>query len=131
MATLVQWHRSQKLGRKQLLPWVMAFFLLAGCTNADLARFLITPTAPAATGATTIDPTMASRNRLLVQGADGNLFTINPDGTDRFDLTTDASRNRTYSQATWSTTGAQIGWARVDETTAGFRSALMAVRVMK
>jgi|688.fasta_scaffold168163_3 TolB protein len=128
MATLVQWHRSQKLGRKQLLPWVMAFFLLAGCTNADLARFLITPTAPAATGATTIDPTMASRNRLLVQGADGNLFTINPDGTDRFDLTTDASRNRTYSQATWSTTGAQIGWARVDETTAGFRSALITSR---
>jgi len=121
-------HRSQKLIRKQLLPLLLTLFLLVGCTNADLARFLITPAAPATNQANTIDSTFVSTNRLLVQAVDGNLFTINPDGTDRFDLTTDASRTRTYSQATWSTSGERIGWTRVDETTAGYRSALITSR---
>ncbi|MCE7988822.1 MAG: hypothetical protein DYG89_47310 [Caldilinea sp. CFX5] len=128
MATLIQRNRNQKFSRKQLLLWLIALLLLTGCTNADLARFFVTPVAPAANGATTMDPTPASRNRLLVQGVDGNLFTINPDGTERLDLTTDASRNRTYSQATWSTTGARIGWTRVDESAAGYRSALITSR---
>jgi hypothetical protein len=37
-----------------------------------------------------LDLAQASVNRLLVLTADGNVFTINPDGTTRLDLTTDA-----------------------------------------
>jgi TolB protein len=106
----------------------MTFFLLTGCTNADLARLRITPAAPTATAANPIDPARTGGNRLLVQGTDGNLFTINPDGSDRLDLTTDASRTRTYSQATWSPSSERIGWTRVEESTAGFRSALITSR---
>lgn len=127
-ARFVKWHRSQKFPRQQLLSLLTALFLLVGCTNADLTRFLVTPVAPTTPPADRIDSVVASHNRLLVQGADGNLFTINPDGSDRFDLTTDASRTRTYSQATWSTSGERIGWTRVDETTAGFRSVLITSR---
>lgn len=121
-------NRSQKIAGKQLLPLLIALFLLVGCSNADLARFLITPAAPTAATSTTMDPALASRNRLLVEGIDGNLFTINPDGTARLDLTTDASRTRTYSQATWSTTGERLGWVRFEATTAGGRSALITSR---
>ncbi|MBX3014019.1 MAG: PD40 domain-containing protein [Caldilineaceae bacterium] len=77
------------------------------------------PTAP------TLDPTLARSNRLLVQGVDGNLFTISPDGTQRLDLTTDASRTRTYGQATWSTSGARIGWTQLEQTINGLQSALV------
>lgn len=127
MRCFAQQNRSQELTKPQLLSCLLLLFLLTGCTNADLTRFLITP-APIANGADAIDPALASTNRLLVQAVDGNLFTINPDGTERFDLTSDASRSRTYSQATWSTSGERIGWTRVDETTAGFRSALITSR---
>ncbi len=128
LARLRRHHPSPKFTSQQLLSLLMALFLLVGCTNADLARFLVTPVAPTATAANTIDPAHTGSNRLLVQGSDGNLFTINPDGSDRLALTTDASRSRTYSQATWSTTGERIGWTRVDETTTGYRSALITSR---
>ncbi len=64
-----------------------------------------------------LDLTEASRNRLLVVGVDGNLFTIAPDGSGRFALTTDAGPQHTYTQPTWSATGKRIAWtaiARVD-----------------
>ena len=125
-------HSSPKLGRKQLLPCLMLFFWLSSCTNADVVRFLSTPiaSAPTTEGATadTIDPALASSNRLLVEGADGNLFTIDPTGADRFDLTTDASRNRSYAQATWSSSGERIGWTRVEQSGGKLESALITSR---
>ncbi len=66
---------------------------------------------------TALDLTEASRNRLLVLGVDGNLFTVAPDGSGRFALTTDAGPQHTYTQPTWSATGKRIAWtaiARVD-----------------
>lgn len=65
----------------------------------------------------TLDLTEASRNRLLVLGVDGNLFTVTPDGSGRFALTSDAGAQHTYTQPTWSATGKRIAWtaiARID-----------------
>jgi len=122
-----------KARRKQLLPCLILLFLLSGCTNADVVRFLATPIsstsielAPITDSA--IDPALASSNRLLVQGADGNLFTIDPAGMDRFDLTTDASRNRSYTQATWSSSGERIGWTLVQQSGGALESALITSR---
>lgn len=42
-------------------------------------------------------------NRLLVQGIDGNIYTINPDGTDRLALTEDASSSATHLVIFWAT----------------------------
>ncbi|MEZ4730814.1 MAG: hypothetical protein R3E79_27130 [Caldilineaceae bacterium] len=111
---------------RRLIACLILLSLLSGCTNADLVRFLATPIAPAP--ANTIDPALASRNRLLVQGADGNLFTISPDGTTRFDLTTDAGRTRAYTQATWSSSGERIGWTVLEQTAAGLQSTLITSR---
>jgi len=118
----------QKWGRKQFLLSLVALFALSGCTTQDIARLLATPRAPTPATATTIDPTLASSNRLLVQGLDGNLFTINPDGTERFALTTDAGNTRVYNQATWSSSGERIGWTRLEQKTAGVQSALVTSR---
>lgn len=65
-------------------------------------------------------PPASPENQLLVTGADGNLFLIDPDTGERFALTTDASPRRQYLQPTWSPDGAQIAWTRID----GGRSAL-------
>lgn len=133
---VVSAHSSPKPKRKQLLPCLMLLFLLSGCTNAEVVRFLSAPIASAPnTGNTTnqstlgtIDLALASSNRLLVEGDDGNLFTIDPTGADRFDLTTDASRNRSYAQATWSSSGERIGWTLVQQSGGTLESALLTSR---
>lgn len=53
-------------------------------------------------------------NRVLIAGADGNLFLAAPDGSERFALTTDASNSRRYVQPTWAPDGERIAWARLD-----------------
>jgi len=111
---------------RRLIACLILLSLLNGCTSADLARLLATPIAPAP--ANSLDPALASRNRLLVQSADGNLFTISPDGTARFNLTTDAGRNRAYTQATWSSSGERIGWTVLEQTAAGLQSTLVTSR---
>lgn len=111
---------------QRLLACLILICLLSGCTSADLVRILATPTAPAA--ANTLDPQVTGSNRLLVNGADGNLFTMNPDGTDRLDLTTDAGSNRSYMQATWSALGERIGWTRLEQTADGLQSTLITSR---
>jgi TolB protein len=67
--------------------------------------------APTVSPLTLDDP---ATNRLLVQGMDGNLFTIDPDGRNRLNLTNDADSNRVYSQATWSPDGTQIAYTQFD-----------------
>lgn len=104
--------------------WLSAvMMLIAGCNPARLAQqyrgLAIQPssTAPADTG-----------NRLLVQGFDGNVFTIEPDGTARFPITNDASPTRQYQQPTWSPDASQIALARTDAVRQQVASALITVR---
>jgi TolB protein len=133
---VVSAYRSAKGLGKQLFPCMVLLLLLGGCTNADVARFLSTPitSAPNTDSTTnqsnlgTIDPALASSNRLLVEGDDGNLFTIDPTGAARFDLTTDASRSRSYTQATWSSSGERIGWTLVEQSGGTLESALLTSR---
>lgn len=54
-----------------------------------------------------------SINRLVVQGSDGNIYTVNPDGSERAALTDDASRTHIYQQPTWSPSGDRIAWAEI------------------
>lgn len=121
-------NRIQKLTRKQLWMALITLLLLSSCTSADLARFLATPIAPTVNTANATAPRITGGNRLLVLGNDGNLFTVNPDGTARVALTTDASRTRSYAQATWSASGAKIGWTRVDQNAVGLTSTLLTSR---
>lgn len=121
-------NRIQKFTRKQLWVALITLLLLSSCTSADLARFLATPIAPTLNTANATLPRATGGNRLLVLGRDGNLFTVNPDGTVRVDLTSDASRTRTYAQATWSASGEKIGWTRVDQNATGLTSVLLTSR---
>jgi TolB protein len=64
-------------------------------------------------------------NRLLVQDTDGNLYTILPDGSGRFALTTDASARHQYVQPTWSPDGMRISWTELDTRSGELSSALV------
>jgi TolB protein len=73
---------------------------------------------------------MASRaavavNRIVVQGADGNLYTIRPDGTDRVALTEDGTETLVYRQPTWSPDADRIAWVEITGSEAGLSSALV------
>ena len=144
--------RSAKAGRQSQLALIMhsltsritflpllLVLLLSGCIAAPAVQLLakqaselaqqrrsanLSTTPEVESTAATLDLAEASRNRLLVLGVDGNLFTVEPDGSGRFALTTDAGPRRTYTQPTWSATGKRIAWtaiARVD----GVRGALI------
>ncbi len=113
---------------RRLLSLFPLLLLLSGCTVSDIARLLATPHRQAPMASSTIDPAVASSNRLLVHGLDGNLFTISPDGTAPFALTTDAGRNRTYTQATWSSSGERIGWVGLEQSADGLQSTLTTSR---
>ena len=126
---LVRQNRIQKFVGKQLCAVVATLLLLSGCTSADLARLLATPVAPVPSNANATVPPPTGGNRLLVLGADGNLFTVNPDGTARLPLTTDASRTRSYAQATWSPSGEKIGWTMVEQKGATLTSTLLTSRI--
>lgn len=104
---------------------------LSGCTALPLAEIAIqqasiqlqsqrhsTPVAVEANESVSPPPdlTIASTNRLLVVGVDGNLFTIAPTGGERFYLTSDANSQRLYTQPTWSTTGERIAWGAISRS---------------
>ncbi len=106
-------------------------FVLSGCVSAIpiLSRAARVPvSAPAVTSAEKSTPFSReelSSNRLLILGGDGNLSTVDPDGSNRFNLTTDASAGRLYNQPTWSTDGSRIAYTEVD---ARGRSSLVTVK---
>lgn len=100
-----------------LLPLLI---ILAGCGGtvrmaASVASTQIVAQLPApASTSVSLSPEAARRDRLLVTGRDGNLFTISPTGQQRLALTDDASRARIYSQPTWSGDGSRIAYVQVD-----------------
>ena len=102
---------------KRLLPLLSLFAILlttAGC-SAEAVRSQagrIVAQARLANDAAAIPDSPG--NRVLVAGADGNLFLVAPDGSERFALTTDASGSRRYLQPTWAPDGQRIAWARLD-----------------
>lgn len=111
-----------------LRRWLSGLLLLltlflAGCTNPEFMAQMeqIAAQNQAVLEAQGVDPT----NRLLVQGVDGNLFTVRPDGSDRVAITNDASSLRQYVQPTWSPTGNKIAWAEIDSQDTEIKSALV------
>ena len=105
----------------------LGLLVLSGCTAQDFVIKTPTPSAanstanraatPEATKSTAPAPsqTAAGANRLLVISEEGNLFTVNPEGGERLDLTKDAGLTLTYLQPTWSPTGDQIGWTQIEK----------------
>lgn len=55
----------------------------------------------------------ATENRILVVGLDGNITTMNADGSNRFNLTSDASSRKQYVQPTWSPDGRVVAWTEI------------------
>lgn len=106
-----------------LLSLLLLPVMLSGCSPAAMNQFnRFAIVAPPATAPTAPD------NRLLVQGLDGNLFTIRPDGSGRFPITTDAGPNRNYQQPTWGPTGDRIAWAQITLNDAVRESAIVTSR---
>ncbi|MCX6046861.1 MAG: hypothetical protein NT075_17295 [Chloroflexi bacterium] len=106
---------------------------VSGCTAQnfvikDPGQAASTPAATPQSAQTKIDLTQAGVNRLLVVGEDGNLFTVNPAGQARIDLTTDAGSTHLYVQPTWSPTGERIGWGQLDRQSGTLVSALITSR---
>lgn len=106
------------------LPFLLLFLilLLTACTNPEAIRAFeqLAAQNQAILEAQGIDPS----NRLLIQGVDGNLYTVRPDGSERVALTNDATSLHQYLQPTWSPTGNKIAWAEVDTRTGELKSAL-------
>lgn len=70
-----------------------------------------------------------SEGRLLVEGSDGNLYTMDSDGTDVVALTTDASPTLQYLQPSWSPNADQIAWTAVAAEGETARSSLVIASV--
>lgn len=71
------------------------------------------PATPAVPDQEPIDPNAEENqtgDRIVVQTAESQLFTIAPDGTDRIDLTTDDRSVARHNQPTWSPDGSRIAW---------------------
>ena len=66
--------------------------------------------------------------RIVVQGRDGNVYTVKPDGSNRYPVTTDASTRRQYQQPTWSPDGTQIALGRTDAAAGQAAHALVTFR---
>ena len=64
--------------------------------------------------ATEVDAVQAGLNRILVLSNEGDVFTIDPDGEGRVDLTSDAEAALQHRQPVWSPTGERIAWATID-----------------
>lgn len=96
-----------------LLTMLGAVLLLSGCADPQFQAQLeqlaaLNRTALEAQG---IQP----GNRLLIQGVDGNLYTMRPDGSDRRAITNDATSLRQYAQPTWSPSGERIAWTEINQ----------------
>lgn len=119
----ILWPRQRRLNMSPIFALTAILFaLLTGCTNPEAARLF--EQLAAQNQAILQAQGIAPGNRLLVQGADGNLYTIRPDGSERVAITNDATSLHQYSQPTWSPTGSRIAWAAVDARTGDLKGAL-------
>lgn len=66
------------------------------------------PAAEPASTSTTVPPPPV--DRLVVLGDDGNVFTVDPDGSNRTDVTDDAGGATVYFQPVWSPDGARVAF---------------------
>lgn len=120
-----QYRHPRWLGR--LFVLVCLAILTVGCTAigplAAGAAAQMSMSAPAPSTDTPATPAAANpgltleeagRNRILIVGADGNLFTVDPDGGRRLNLTSDASSTLLYNQPTWSSDGGRIAFTQLD-----------------
>lgn len=105
-----------------IAPLIIAL-LLTGCTSPEAVRAF--EQFVAQNQAILAAQGMDSTNRLLIQGVDGNLYTVRPDGSQRTALTNDATSLHQYLQPTWSPTGNQIAWAEIDSRRGELESALI------
>ena len=63
---------------------------------------------------TEVDAVQLGLNRILVLSEEGDVFTIDPDGEQRVELTSDAEADLQHRQPVWSPTGARVAWATFD-----------------
>lgn len=104
------------MNRRALLPLLLTLLVLSGCSAETLHAFAIQPATY---------PGEPAGNRIVVEGLDGNLFTVHPDGSRRIKLTSDAGPTRDYRIPTWSPDATSVAAARTDFTTGRSANALV------
>ena len=117
-------HQSshQPLRKWRLYVPLLLALLLVSCANP---QWIVQPAENGILTQAADEQVIDPSNRLLVQGIDGNLYTMRPDGSERVLLTNDASSHHQYIQPTWSPSGNQIAWAEIDGRGGEVKSALV------
>jgi TolB protein len=122
MPCVPQYQPSHLSLRKwRLYPLLLLAFLLVSCANP---QWIIQSEEDGTANPADVQVNDPS-NRLLVQGIDGNLYTMRPDGSERVLLTNDASSRHQYIQPTWSPSGNRIAWSEIDGRGGELKSALV------
>ncbi len=83
------------------VSWVLALTLLvAACTGSG----------PSTTATAALREPPSGQGRLVVLDDQGNIVTLNPDGSDRIQITDDAGPTVRYFQPVWSPVSSTIAW---------------------
>ena len=92
--------------------------VIAACTVDGDSDPSPVGTTPVATTEVSSEPTAVSElpGRLVVLDTDGNIVTIEPDGSDPLAVTDDAGESARYSQPSWSPQSDRIAWAEIATT---------------
>lgn len=121
MHTVPVWHLRVMSGPVKVISLTCILLFLVGCSLDEraLEGFTLQEMLPQSERSNRRQPdtmlsTAAPHNRLLIQGVDGNIYTTDPTGANRQAVTDDASRGCSYQQPTWSPSGEQIAFSRVD-----------------
>lgn len=93
-----------------VLITLLLALMLAGCDVGALSGQMGALSPDDARRAAALD---SLGGRLLILGADGNIYTASPSGRDRVAITDDASSAVRYQQPTWSPDGALIAWTEL------------------
>jgi TolB protein len=120
-------HENRLLGRGSTVFVVLLLVLAAACTSEpeerDLPNVDIDATTDPETpsGSASPDPTVASdlaglTGRLAVLNAEGNLVTLDPDGSGEVVLAEIEAGRSQVRQPTWSPDGSRVAWVQVEVT---------------
>src|SRR3954470_13961835 len=90
------------MARLRTIAPSIALLLVAACTSLPYRPAPSTPS-----------PTVATTDRLIVLGDDGNLRSMAPDGTNVVPLTTDAGSDVQIDQPVASPDGTDLAWVEV------------------